>query len=97
MEDGGPVLHLAGEIDIATVMAYEDHRDPSADGGVVAVDCSQVTFFSSTGLRLVLGMTQRMRDGGERPLVRGAPRTVLRVFELTGLSTIFDVVPPETE
>lgn len=95
MTDGGPELALSGEIDEATVGAFHTGRGAASalTGRVVAVDCAEVTFLASVGLRLLLEMTDQTRSDGRRPVLRHAPRSVLRVLELTGLADLFDRQP----
>jgi anti-sigma B factor antagonist len=96
VEDGGAVLFLDGEIDAATVTAYEGApaRDATFEGRVLAVDASGVTFFSSVGISFVLRMTEETRASGRRPVVRGATRPLVRILQLTGLEDLFDFLPP---
>jgi anti-anti-sigma factor len=93
--DGGAVLHLQGEIDTVTVQDFEADpgHDPTLDGQVVAVDGSEVTFFSSIGVRLLLRMTEKARTGsGRRPIINRPTRPLMRILELTGLQDVFEIV-----
>ncbi len=86
-----PVLAVAGEIDVYTAprlreqlldLAKADHR-------TVVVDLSEVSFVDSTGLGVLVSGLKRFREaGGDLRLVVTAPQ-IVKVFEITGLSTVF--------
>ncbi len=93
--DGGPVLHLRGEIDTATVSRYQARpgaADSSNGEHVVAVDARQVTFLNSTGLGLLIRSTDAHREAGHSPALFGPTRAVLRVLELTGTTALFHIL-----
>jgi anti-sigma B factor antagonist len=100
-EDGTAVLHLAGEIDVATVERYERERTPAVAGDgagiagaavpVVAVDAARVTFLNSTGVAFLVRQTLVARNAGRRPQLRRPSRTAQHVLRLTGVDRLFDV------
>jgi anti-anti-sigma factor len=76
-----------GEIDLATVdlvrAAIASGHQP---GQTLVVDLRAVGFMDTSGLRLVLELTERAaRDGFSLRVVRG-PSAVQRVFEVSGLA-----------
>jgi len=55
----------------------------------LVVDLLAVTFLDSTALGVLVGALKRCRErGGELQLVMADPR-ILKIFEITGLSTVF--------
>jgi anti-anti-sigma factor len=79
-------LELFGELDLATAATLEDELKSAEASGAQAIvlDLSGLTFMDSTGLRTILDADRRLRRIGRRLcLVRG-PRSVDRVFTLTG-------------
>jgi anti-anti-sigma factor len=94
--DGGTVLTLAGELDIASAPALEralDEFGASLPRRLV-IDLRQVTFMDSTGLRALLLARQRAADGDHELLLRPGPRQVQRVFELSGTLERFSFRDP---
>ena len=83
-------LEVAGELDIATVPdlegAFEQVR--REDPQTIVIDLSQVTFIDSTGVRLLLLMTERC-DGALGMVL--SPQ-VDRVVEITGIRPSLPVV-----
>ncbi|SNR95064.1 anti-anti-sigma factor [Geodermatophilus pulveris] len=92
---GGLVLHLAGEVDSATVARWDRDRpgvDGRPQGAVVAVDASAAAFLNSAGVALLVRETESHRRAGGRPELRNPSRAVLQVLRLTGVAGLFDVV-----
>jgi anti-sigma B factor antagonist len=89
---GGTLLACTGELDLATVPAFEDALcDVEADSEIV-LDLSGLDFMDCRGLAMVLALHRRVREcGGHVTIVRG-PDAVNRVFEITGLLDQFDFV-----
>jgi anti-sigma B factor antagonist len=86
----GYVLRLAGEIDTATVEAYQE---PPLDAPVISViDLSEVEFLGSSGLAFLVRQTQHARDRGLLPAVRGLTSQTRRILQITGAMTMFQPV-----
>lgn len=96
LADGGPVLHLVGEVDVAVVEAFE--RSVGGRGGlpqVGAIDTSRATFLDAAGITLCLRCTADARAAGRLPLLLHPPRQVLRPLEIVGLQDRFRVIAAE--
>ena len=65
-----------------------------ADGSYrIVVSLESVDFIDSTGLGVLISGLKRVRThGGEFAVVCSEPR-LMKVFEITGLDTVFNVVP----
>lgn len=94
-KDGKVVVHVAGEVDMATAPALREAlEDLIVDQGnlYVTVDLAHTTFMDSTGLHaLVLSLNSVRARGGFLTLA-DPPATILRLFEMTGLTKVFDIV-----
>lgn len=87
------VLHVGGEIDLATAPTLRERMTREIDGGEhrVIIDLTAVDFIDSTGLGSLIGALKRVRGhGGELRLVCAEPR-ILKVFEITGLDRVFEI------
>jgi anti-sigma B factor antagonist len=94
-----PVLVVHGEVDVYSAPALKDHiASALGDSSAIAVvDLSQVEFMDSTGLgALVAARTAATEAGGRLPLVCDRDR-ILRLFQITGLDTVFEVHPTVAE
>ena len=81
-----------GELDLATADALDDEvRELRASGFEhILVDLRRLTFLDSSGLRVLLTLrNDAVREGHTLKLVPG-PRSVQRVFEITGTRGLFD-------
>jgi anti-sigma B factor antagonist len=63
----------------------------------IVVDLEGVDFLDSTGLGVLVGGLKRLRShGGDLSLVCTQAR-ILKVFEITGLTTVFAISPTVEE
>jgi anti-sigma B factor antagonist len=90
--DGVPVVVVAGDVDLATAPELCT-RLGQLRGRRFVVDLSRVGFCDSTGLRALLGEAREGRImSGRCVLVAPAEGQVRRLFELTGMATLLEVV-----
>lgn len=87
------VIAVAGELDLSTAPRLKwALEDVEADGERhLVVDLSEVGFIDSTALGVLVG-AQRALHPGMRLAVVCANETVRRIFELTGLDGVFEIV-----
>lgn len=85
---GVRVLRAQGELDIATVPAVLEASASLVAGATgVVLDLSDVTFFDSSGVRLVDRLSRdAARAGARYRLVAPSGSTARRVLELVGLA-----------
>lgn len=84
------VVAMTGEVDMATTPALREALVAAVDRGCrsVRVDLAGVTFMDSSGLSaLVAGLRELRAQGGSMAMVNARP-PVLRVFEISGFSTV---------
>ena len=85
---------LSGDIDLASapamleqLVAYVEY-DGVEDGRLV-IDCSALTFIDSTGLSVLEAVSKKT---GKQLVLVGLPDQCRRVFEITGLDQVFELV-----
>jgi anti-sigma B factor antagonist len=91
--DSGSVLHVAGEVDVASASILRDALEslPSESPRVV-VDLSEVSFLDSTGLGVLVGEWKRSgEDTSARFCLVVTRPEIKRVLEVTGLTSIFSI------
>ncbi|HZD01709.1 MAG TPA: STAS domain-containing protein [Actinomycetes bacterium] len=84
------VVHVGGEVDLATCPQLRDVLAQLVDRGVyhLVVDLEQVSFLDSSGIGVLIGVLQRVREhGGSVRLTAPSPQ-VRRVLELTGVTKV---------
>jgi len=77
-------IAATGELDIASVPVLEEAFDRALEAGAtrIVVDLAGVTFIDSTGLRLLIRITERAGEGQLE--IRSTP-IVDRLLQVTGL------------
>jgi len=91
--DDAYVISLAGEVDLYTAPEFKQQLlDVISQGGKnVIVDFSNTTFIDSTTLGVLVSGLKRLRlQGGQLALVI-TDRSILKIFEITGLDRIFSI------
>ena len=90
------VVHLAGELDVATAPVLENAlAGVIEDQGNLAVqlELGEMVFIDSTGLSILADALRRLREkGGDLSLANIRPET-LKVFDIVGFTRIFDISP----
>jgi anti-sigma B factor antagonist len=84
-EDGGPVLHLRGDVDAPLVSQIGS--TPLDE--LVAVHVRQVGYIDSTGITLLVRWAQAAGRAGRPAVIRHASPRFRQVLELTGLTPLF--------
>jgi anti-sigma B factor antagonist len=87
------VVSVSGELDVATAGLLSEELDRTVERGArrVIVDLIGLTFIDSVALGVLMQGARRLRaDGGVCVVVSQDPR-ILRVFEITGLTRIFQI------
>jgi len=87
------VLVVNGEVDVYTAPRLREKLVELVSAGhrQIVVDLEGVDFLDSTGLGVLVGGLKRLRsNGGDLSLVCTRAR-ILKVFEITGLTTVFSV------
>jgi len=91
------VVRPSGPIDASTCGELRTTLDSLVQEGVLQleVDLSDVTFIDSSGLGTLVGMFKTLRVGGGDLRLRGLTQTVKRVFQLTHLDRVFQILPAD--
>jgi anti-sigma B factor antagonist len=93
-EQGTAVVAVTGEIDVATAPQLQEclHSLIAQGQATLVLDLLAVTFLDSTALGVLVGALKRCREqGGDLKLVVADTR-IMKIFEITGLTTIFPIV-----
>ena len=90
--DGNVVAFLAGILDTAAAPETEKAMNPMNDveGKDIIIDCTDLEYISSAGLRIFLGILQNAEDKDGHVYIRGINDEVRSVFTITGFSNIFE-------
>ena len=91
-QDGNMVAILVGSLDTAASPETEKAMSPLNDveGKDIIIDCTDLTYISSSGLRIFLGILQNAEEKGGHVYIKGINDSVRGVFTITGFSNIFE-------
>ncbi|MCR4852245.1 MAG: STAS domain-containing protein [Prevotella sp.] len=87
------------------VMAFEGRLDTSAssqteremqvlndcEGHNIILDCSQLEYISSSGLRLFLGLLKTAKQKGSQVTIKGLNNGIRQVFDEIGFTRLFNI------
>jgi anti-sigma B factor antagonist len=99
VQDGTAVIALGGEVDVYTSPRLKQEMVDLLNKGItrLVIDLSAVEYLDSTGLGVLIGGLKRARErDGDLRLICDNLR-ILRIFEITGLTKIFDIYRTEAE
>ena len=90
-QDGNMVAFLAGSLDTAAVPEIEQALSPLKDceGKDIILDCTDLQYISSGGLRIFLGILKNAESKGSDVYIKGINDDVRAVFAMTGFINIF--------
>ena len=90
-QDGKVVAILEGSLDTAAAVETEKAMSPLKDvkGKDIILDCTEMDYISSSGLRIFLSILQNAQDKGGHVYVKGINDNVQSIFAITGFSSLF--------
>ena len=90
--DGKLMATLEGEMDTAAALEAEEVLKPlyNCDGKDVIIDCSNLEYIASSGLRILLSILKGANAKGSRVVMRSVNDDIKNVFQLTGLISYFE-------
>ena len=86
------VAILEGNLDTAAAVETEKALSPlkEVEGKDIILDCTDLAYISSAGLRIFLGLLQNAQGKGEHVYIRNINDNVRAIFTITGFSNIFE-------
>ena len=88
----GMVAQLCGQLD--TLAATEAEKDMAplfaTDAQTVTLDCSQLEYIASAGLRLFLSLLKAVKAHGGKVIIKGVNEDIMNVLKVTGFHSLFD-------
>lgn len=92
-QDTVTVVAPIGRLDSTTSTALDERLASIVAGGArrIVVDFAQVEYISSAGLRVMLVLAKKLRDGRGALALCGMGDTVREVFSLAGFLPLFTI------
>ncbi|TCO45352.1 STAS domain-containing protein [Actinocrispum wychmicini] len=93
--DRSTVVHVGGEIDLATHAEFDKAVRAGMDSGapVVILNLGEVTFLGSVGLRVLVQANHETQQTGRTLRVVHGTAIVRRIIEVTGLEQVLSLYP----
>ena len=94
-----PVLRLSGELDLNSVPDVRRSIRALIDEGLVnfIINLTDLDFIDSSGLGVLVGGLARVREKQGEIKITCANKRILRIFEMTRLTQLFELYPTEEE
>lgn len=92
--DDKVIAILEGSLDTSVAAETERAMTPLYDveGKDIMIDCTNLDYISSAGLRTFLGILQSAEEKGGHVFIKGINDTVREIFAITGFDNIFEFV-----
>ena len=90
--DGKIVAALSGELDTAAAAEVEAALQPllESEGRDIIIDCTELEYIASSGLRILLGILKKAKAVGSRVILKNVNEVIRDVLELTGFISLFE-------
>ncbi|MBQ3710757.1 MAG: STAS domain-containing protein [Bacteroidales bacterium] len=93
-ESGKTLVVLKGRIDTTNADQFQQDIAPLMEGEHpdIEIDCSEMTYTSSQGLRIFLLLQKSVNARGGKMVLRKMNPQVKEVFDITGFSNIITIL-----
>ena len=90
-QEGKLVAVLEGDLDNVASTQAERNLAPVFDctDKDVVIDCTDLNYISSSGLRIILDVFKHTRSNGHKAILRNLSEDVKEVFDLSGFLQLF--------
>ena len=87
------MAYLKGRLDTLAAQEVSDQMEGLTEvaSGTIVLDCTEMTYISSSGLRLFLSLRKAAGEKGGRVIVRGISNDIRSVFMMTGFLNLFEI------
>jgi anti-anti-sigma factor len=93
-ENGNQLIALFnGRLDTAAAIPTAEAVKPLLDAAncEIVLDCSQLEYISSSGLRIFLSIRKEAAAHGSKVIVRNINADIRQVFMMTGFISLFEI------
>ena len=86
------IATLSGELDTAAAKETEKALAPllESKGKEIMIDCTELEYISSSGLRVLLAILKQAKSVGSRVVLKNVNEVIRDVLELTGFISLFE-------
>ena len=93
-EGNKTIARLIGRLDTAAATEVANDFQTLADeaAGQIVLDCTELEYISSSGLRLFLTLRKQSASKGGKLQVQNINADVRQVFMMTGIISLFEII-----
>ena len=91
LPEGGTVVRVDGELDMATTPEFEEVVDDVGAGSRLVIDLSKCTFLDSSAVRVLVSVARDAEETGGTVAVVAADPGILRVLEIAAVDRMLPV------
>ena len=93
-QEGKTLVELKGRIDTTNADQFQQEVSPLMEGDQldIDIDCAEMTYTSSQGLRTFLLLQKSVNARGGKMVLRNMNPMVKEVFDITGFSNIITIL-----
>ena len=93
-QDGdASIIKLPGQLDVLTSPGLKQTlADVVSNSARIEIDFSETELVTSAGLRVLLQAQKNVQTSGKRMVLKHMSPDVMEVFELTGVTKIFEII-----
>ena len=86
------VVTMVGQLDTLAAVETEKELQPvfESTSTDVLIDCTELAYIASSGLRLFLALLKAVKARGGKVTLKGVNDDILNVFKVTGFNALFD-------
>jgi len=86
-------VKLVGRLDTASSQEVSNALEPVITNatGTIVMDCSQMSYISSSGLRIFLTVRKAAAEQGGNVIVKSISNDIRSVFMMTGFTNLFQI------
>ncbi|MBO4447203.1 MAG: STAS domain-containing protein [Bacteroidales bacterium] len=90
--DGKITAILSGELDTAAAEETEKALQPllCSKGKEIVLDCTELEYISSSGLRVLLSILKQAKAVGSRVVLKNVNEVIRDVLDISGFISIFE-------
>lgn len=92
-QDNVTTARLIGRLDTPASIEAAKTMEPVQEdaSGTIILDCNELSYISSSGLRIFLGIRKAASAQGGKVIVRGINPDIRNVFMITGFLNLFQI------
>ena len=86
-------VYLKGRLDTLAAQEVSKQLESLTEdaSGTIIMDCTEMSYISSTGLRIFLTLRKAAAEKGGKVIVRGISNDIRSVFMMTGFLNLFEI------